>query len=212
MDTMEITEPPDYIVTARFPGDEAFWDAPNPDAIVRLRLPHLESREAYIVVAGRNNVDLAAPGTHFLAVVSPVLIPPTWSFWSLKTDSLDDARLLALWWNSSLNLVQLMENRTEVRGSWMGWLRNTLHQLLVLNPKALSPEIRRDLLEVYNRWKSIRFPSLLDQLKEHFEGRLEVDRAIAKALGSSAEGLGIPALYDRLASRLEALRNLMGRD
>ena len=117
MDTMEIEEAPDFIVTSRFPGDEAFWDASNPDAILRLRLPHLESREAYLVAAGRNNVDLAAPGTHFLAVVSPVPIPPTWSFWSIKTDSLEDARLLALWWNSTFHLVQLMENRTEVRGT-----------------------------------------------------------------------------------------------
>jgi hypothetical protein len=212
MDTMQTAEAPDYIVVARFPGDDAFWDAQNPDAILRLRLPHLESREAYLVAAGRNNVDLAAPGTHFLAVVSPVLIPPTWSFWSIKTDSLEDAQLLALWWNSTFHLAQLMENRTEVRGSWMGWLRDTLHRLLVLNPKALSLEVRRDLLETYETWKSVRFPPLLDQLKNHFEGRLAIDRAVAKALGSSAEGFGIPGLYDRLASRLEALRDLMGRD
>jgi hypothetical protein len=212
MDTMEITEPPDYIVVARFQGDETFWDAANPDGILRLRLPHLESREAYLVAAGRNNVDLASPGTHFLAVVSRVPIPPTWSFWSIKTDSLEDARLLALWWNSTFHLVQLVENRTEVRGSWMGWLRNTLHKLLVLNPNALSPEVKSDLLETYETWKSVRFPPLLDQLRNHFEGRLAVDRAIATALGSSIEGLGIPGLYDRLAGRLEALRDLMGRD
>jgi len=94
----------------------------------------------------------------------------------------------------------------------LGWLRDTLHRLLVLNPKALSPEVKRELLETYEAWKSVRFPALLDQLRTHFEGRLAIDRAVAKAIGSSLESLGIPGLYDRLASRIEALRDVMGRD
>jgi len=212
METMEIIDPPDYIVIGRFPGDESFWDDREPDAILRRRLPHLESREAYLVAAGRNNVNLAAPGTHFLAVVSPTLIPPTWSFWSIKTDSLDDARILALWWNSTYHLAQLIENRHEVGGSWMGWLRDTLHRLNVLNPKALSPETKRGLLQVYETWKAVRFPPLLDQLKRHYEGRLAIDRAIAQALGLPENETGVPKLYDRLALRIEGLRDLMGRD
>ena len=205
-------DPPDYIVIGRFPGDESFWDDRDPDAILRRRLPHLESREAYLVAAGRNNVNLAAPGTHFLAVVSPTLIPPTWSFWSIKTDSLDDARILALWWNSTYHLAQLIENRHEVGGSWMGWLRDTLNRLSVLNPKALSPETKRGLLQVYETWKAVRFPPLLDQLKRHHEGRFAVDRAIAQALGVPENETGVPKLYDRLALRIEGLRDLMGRD
>ena len=212
METMEMIDPPDYIVIGRFRDDEPFWDDRSPDSILRARLPHLESRESYLVAAGRNNVNLAAPGTHFLAFVSPVPIPPTWSFWSIKTDSIEEARLLALWWNSTFHLAQLMENQTEVGGTWLGWLRATLHRLLVLNPKALSPELKRELLETYEAWKSVRFPPLLDQLRNHFEGRLAIDRSVAKALGSSAEDLGISALYDRLASRIEALRDVMGRD
>jgi len=105
-----------------------------------------------------------------------------------------------------------MENQTEVGGTWLGWLRDTLHRVLVLNPKALSPEIKQGLLETYEAWKSVPFPPLLDQLRNHFEGRLAIDRSVAKALGSSLEDLGIPALYDSLASRIQTLRDVMGRD
>lgn len=212
METFEILDPPDFIVIGRFEGDGAFWDDPKPDAILEKRLPHLESREAYLVAAGRNNVDLAAPGTHFLGVVSPVPIPPTWSFWSIKTASIEDARLLALWWNSTVHLAQLMDNRTEVRGSWMGWLRNTLVGLQVLNPKALSEDTRRQLLATYDEWKAVPFPPLLEQLKSHFDGRVAIDAAVAKAIGSSAEVLQVKELRDRLASRIESLREIMGRD
>ncbi len=212
IDTLEIVDAPDFVVVGRFPDDQAFWDEPDPDGILAKRLPHLESRAAYLVVAGRNNVDLAAPGTHFLAVVSPVLIPPTWSFWSLKTSSIEDAQFLALWWNSTLNLAQLMDNRSEVRGSWMSWLKDSLLRLSVLKPTALLPENKRMLMVVYHRWKSVPFPPLVDQLKNDFEGRVAIDETIAKVIGSSADTLGIAALRHQLASRVEALRELMRHD
>jgi hypothetical protein len=209
MKTIEIIDPTDYIVVGRFVGDELFWDDPDPDALLKRRLLHLKSREAFLVAAGRNNVNLASKGTHFLAFVSPEQIPPTWSFWSIKTDTLEDARLLALWWNSTFNLVQLMESRAEVGGSWVGWLKDTLLQLTVLKPAALPHQVRRELLQVYETWKASPFPSLLDQLESHFEGRLAIDRAIAKALGASQDEIRIAALYDTLAARIKSLGDLL---
>jgi len=209
METMELVDPPDYIVVGRFPGDELFWDDPDPDALLARRLPHLESREAFLVAAGRNNVNLASKGTHLLGFVCREPIPPTWSFWSIRTASLEDSRLLALWWNSTFHLVQLMESRAEVGGSWVGWLKDTLLQLTALKPTALTPEARRDLLRVYETWKAKPFPSLLDQLEKHFEGRIAIDTAIAKALGTSVEELGLTSLYDTLAARIKSLGNLL---
>jgi len=212
MDTMEISEPSDFIVIGRFPGDEAFWDDPDPDGVLARRLPHLKSREAFLVAAGRNNVDLAASGTHFLAFVSRQPVPPTWTFWSVQTTTLEDARLLALWWNSTFHLVQLIENRTEVRGSWMGWIRDDLVRLRVLDPTALAPNTRKELLATYDTWKSTRFPSLMEQLRTHFQGRVAIDTALAKALDLPGDRLGLPELYDILASRIESLLSMMARD
>ncbi len=212
MQTMEMLDPPDYIVVGRFPGDEAFWDDPDPDGVLTRRLPHLKSREAYLVVAGRNNVNLAAQGTHFLAFVAREPIPPTWSLWSIKTNTLEEARLLALWWNSTFHLINLIEQRAEVGGSWMGWLRDTLERLPVLNPAALSPESKRELLRVYEAWSARPFPPLLDQLRQHFEGRMAIDAAVAGAMGAMPEALGIPRLYDAVAARIEWLGKLLTRD
>ena len=78
--------------------------------------------------------------------------------------------------------------------------------------QALSPETKRGLLQVYETWKAVRFPPLLDQLKRHYEGRLAIDRAIAQALGLPENETGVSKLYDRLALRIEGLRDLMGRD
>lgn len=209
MTTMEIVDAPDYIVVDRFKGDEVFWDDPDPDAVLARRLPHLKSREAFLVAAGRNNVNLAAEGTHFLGFVSSHPIPPTWSFWSIETDSVENARLLALWWNSTFHLAQLIENRTEVGGSWMGWLKDDLVRLPVLNIAALSQNERDRLLQVYDTWKATPFPPLLDQLKRHFEGRVAIDSAIAKVIGAAITESALGQQYDALATRIEWLGNLI---
>ena len=124
---------------------------------------------------------------------------------------MEDARLLGLWWNSTFHLVQLIENRTEVGGPWMGWLKDDLMRLRVLNPASLSPTARLELLQTWDEWKATPFPPLLEQLRSHFEGRVAIDSAIAGALGASPADLGLPALYDALTSRIESLRDLLTR-
>jgi hypothetical protein len=175
------------------------------------RLPHLESRETFLLAAGRNNIGLSGPGTHLLAYVSTKRIPPTWNFWSLQTKNLEDAKILSLWWNSTFHLVQLMENRAEVGGSWVGWLKDTLLKLQVINPAALDKTTKEELLKVYDTWKDKPFPTLLDQLKHRFEGRVAIDKAISKALWGKEEFRDTVALYDILATRIEWLGNLMGK-
>jgi hypothetical protein len=116
---------------------------------------------------------------------------------------------MALWWNSTFHLIQLMECRAEVGGSWVGWLKDALLQLTVIKPAALSSRAKRDLLEVYETWKAKSFPSLVDQLEQHFEGRIAIDAAIAKVLGTSVEELSMMVLYDTLAARIKSLGNLL---
>lgn len=209
METIEIIDPPDYIVTKRFSGDEPFWDDSDPDALLQRRLPHLQSRETFLVAAGRNNVNLGSQGTHLLAFVSTQRIPPTWNFWSIQTNTLEDAKILSLWWNSTFHLVQLMEHRAEVGGSWVGWLKDTLLKLQVINPAALSPVAREELMMVYDAWKDRFFPPLLEQLKSRFDGRVAIDKAVSKVVWSQEEMPDMVNLYDTLASRIEWLGKLM---
>jgi predicted RNA methylase len=212
MATMEIDSAPDFIVTARFPNDTRFWVDPNPNAILRKRVPHLRSREGQLLLAGRNNVNLSAPGTHFLAFVSPGPVPPTWSFWSLRPESLEEARLLALWWNSTFNIIQLIGMRAEVGGSWMGWLKKDLLQIRVLTPKTLTDTQKTKLLEVYNRWKGQDFPSLVDQFSTRYPGRLAIDSTLAPLIGIDSSDAYLGALYETVAKRLGWMKGLMTRE
>src|SRR5208282_1533362 len=70
MPSIEITRPWDYTVVGRFPGDETFWNTPDPDAVVAQRLNKYAQKETHLIAAGRNNVDLLSETTHFIGFVS----------------------------------------------------------------------------------------------------------------------------------------------
>lgn len=203
MSTIEFTTPFDYIVVGRFPGDTAFWDDPDPDKILAKRLPHLATREASLLLGGRNNVGLDGTGTHFLAFVSARPVPPTWSFWSVRGLRLDDARLLALWWNSSFNLVQLIENRAEVQGAYMSWLKTDILRLRVPNLPKLSPKSRAGLLKLYEELATTPFPNLLSQLKSAPAERLRLDLTLSHELGLGYTEVDLRKLYGVLAEWIQ---------
>lgn len=212
--SIEPRQPFDYAVAGRFRNDEDFWDDRRPDSILRLRLPHLHSRETHLVVAGHGNVDLTASGTSLLAFVSRAPIIPTWSMWSFKVESYEKARLLACWWNSTFSPAQLFDERTEVRGSTVKWRKTALETTLVLNEKNLEKKQRDSLLQIYEDVKHVQFPSLMTQLRTEFPTRVKIDTSIAEATGWQRYKTlkGLRPLYSELLSKLEEFKRMMERD
>jgi len=205
MPTLEITHPWDYTVVGRFPGDESFWNTPDPDSVVAKRLVKYADKETYLIAAGRNNVDLRSETTHFIAFVSPVRIAPPWQFWCLKTRSLEDAKVLGLWWNSTLHLAQLFLSRGRGMGTYGGWEKGDLEPLPVLNFQTIETSAVHQLMSVYDRWARVAFPSLHAQLEQSFEGRVAIDRAICQVIGVEPADIGLPALYRQLLERIDSL-------
>ena len=214
MGTIEIFKAFDFAVIGRFPEDELFWEDVKPNTFLTKRKSHLDSRAAYLIVGGRNNVDLAAGGTRLLAFVCPEPVPPTWSFWSIQVDNLDNAKLLALWWNSSFHLAQLIENRAEVGGAWMGWLKDVLFKLLVLNYNDLSVDQKKELISLYDTIKYEPFPSLLHQFKSRYEHRILLDTTLAEImeLKEYTHLKDITRLYDRIIDKIDIMKEIMTRN
>ena len=205
MPSIEIVQPWDYTVVGRFPGDESFWDTPDLDKVVALRLTKYAQKETHLIAAGRNNVDLLSDTTHFIGFVSPEKIAPPWQFWCLMTRSLEDAKILGLWWNSTPHLAQLFLSRGRGMGTYGGWEKGDLEPLPVLAPQHLSPTVIADLLKVYDRWARVPFPSLRRQLEGPFEGRSAIDLAVCRAVGIEPSEVGLPGLYRQLLDRIEQL-------
>lgn len=68
--------------------------------------------------------------------------------WSIKGLSKDDAKIMALWFNSSINLLALLINRTETRGAWIKLHEYALREMLALDTKKLMEEEREQTLNL----------------------------------------------------------------
>ena len=208
--TMHLIEPTDYAVRDRFDGDENFWEDSHADAIIARRKPHLKSREGLLLLAGRNHVDVVSDNTHFLAFCADEPVVPTWSFWSIKTQNTDHAKIICLWLNSIFALTHLYDKRIVGTGVYIGWLKADLLSIPIPDPSKLSASSRKSLLTLFEETGGKPFPPLLKQLKERDRDRLNLDMAIAKALGLREwqTEAKIVRLYDVIVERFEGLREV----
>ncbi|HKN06443.1 MAG TPA: N-6 DNA methylase [Thermoplasmata archaeon] len=208
--TMLVANATDYAVVSRFDGDEHFWEDRNPDTLVARRVPHLDSREGRLVLAGRNHVGLASEETSLLAFCSKDPIVPTWSFWSFKVPDFERARLLCLWLNSTFGLSHLLDRRITGTGAYIGWLKADLDAMPALSPDALSGAQRVSLLRLFDQLAETPFPSLLSQLRTRFEPRVRIDLSLAKVceLAEYATAEELAPLYGRCRAKIEELADI----
>lgn len=147
-----------------------------------------------------------------MAFYSSIPTAPPGVTWSLKIPSENDAKILAMWFNSSLNILQTLINRKETRGAFLQIDEYTLEDFQILNPKTLSEHEKGFLINVFEKSKGLDFPSILNQLKERFPARVEVDGAVLRVLGFGEDNVGriLDYLYPALANEIEQLNPYEG--
>jgi hypothetical protein len=81
----------------------------------------------------------------------------------------------------------------------------------MLNLKMLNHQEKAALLDLFEKLKSQKFPSLLEQLRSRFWARVEMDRAILKVLGFNEQETNqiLDYLYPALTKEIEQLKTLM---
>lgn len=118
---------------------------------------------------------------------------------------------MVIWLNSSLNILQMLLNRTETRGAWMKLHQYQIRSSLIPKLKIMTQEDRNNLLALYERLRTVEFPSILDQLRGRFKQRVEIDKAMLKMLGHSEHDANqvLDYLYPALTYEIEKLKTLM---
>jgi len=210
---IQIDEPLDFVILERFDHDVAFWGGKDVDEMLVRRREHIESRKANLVMAGYGNIDLSASGTYFLAFCSKERIVPTWSFWSLPCATYDQAIILALWLNSTFALSELLKRRTEVRGTNIKWRKGEIERLPVPDMSLMKkPAEIEEAKALLTQLDGMDFPSLIEQLENSFEGRLNLDRYFSRVLKMGQSNAEIIKLHRELAVRLRKMERMMKRD
>jgi len=143
-------------------------------------LRRFENRNSYLILNRR--LYLASPGTSYVAFCSntPFIGLDTWGFTNMNYD---EAKLIALWLNSTFGILQLLMIGAAIEGNWMKVHKYMLEDLYIPEP-AVFLELNSDELNVlYEKVSNIEVPSLTEQLRMTYNVRQEIDRFFIEKLG-----------------------------
>jgi hypothetical protein len=209
---IDVTEELDYVVIENWDRSEftRFQDAIGTkltDSLLRSIKSDTDRRFGNLFLVRRMN--LSAPHTNALAFYSSVEAAPTKLMWSINIPD-EQSKILVTYLNSSINLLQTLLFRAETEGAFMELSGYILDDFLVIDSQKLGSKERKILLDVFDKTRNIKFPSILDQLKNKHPSRRLIDTAWLNVLGYEGDiDSLLNRLYDSLANEIELLRKLM---
>lgn len=192
---------------------------------------YVKSRMSHLAVGAR--FDISSSGTGILAFYSDE--ERAWSRATttvVKCDDIEEAKVLAVWYNSIFNIVQLMVKRKETRGAWMEVNKFVLVDFLVPEVAKLGTKKKR-LLDAFGKLSGKKMPSLVEQLAlntqksvfaekelgvvlsafkiddiigQGFGPRMELDEAVAEALSIEVD---LRTIYGKTLYEIAKLKRMM---
>jgi len=185
--SIDVTQNADYLILKWFDEikDMARYVVPvrkledfNPD-VVKSWETKFENRKAHLLLARR--LYLSSPGTCLIAFYSDEPIVGI-DLWSLSNLDRDEAKIIALWLNSSINILQLLYMGVACEGPWMKLHNYMLKRLLVPDPRKLTEKEKKHLMKVFDEIRDFSFPSVTEQLKRDIKARKTIDKTWLKIL------------------------------
>jgi type I restriction-modification system DNA methylase subunit len=203
--TIDVSNESDFIVGDYFEGVNKVCHGISKDTLNKWK-SKVQERASNCLIARR--FVLLAPGLSLLAFYSDKPLVGA-DMWCVKGLSGENAKILALWFNSTLNILQIYVLRT--LDTWMKIHDYTLKEFLTLDMTKLDEETKKKLLELFNEVSTVKLPSLLQQLKQNHPIRRKIDKTILKILGFNEEEIDelLNELYILLADEIERLKIFM---
>jgi len=141
----------------------------------------LENRECFVAIQHR--VRMNSPNTHLVAVYGDKPFFTTHAFNIFKVDK-KTAKILALFFNSILGLIQLSNLSKETTGGYLEFMQSDLINMKVPNLQKLNKDELQILTNFFEKFRNLELPSLIEQLgKTPFKERVELDSLFLKILG-----------------------------
>jgi len=209
---LDVTRKSDFLVMDVFPHiDEFLCDEKITEKFennVVTWKEYIKRRVGRVLVARK--FDLSAPGTCLFSFYSSVPLAPG-EFWVIRPLTLQYAKILSLWLNSTPNLTQMFLNRTETRGAWMKIDVRTLKESYIIDPRTLGKNENAELSRTFRQIGDNSFPSILNQLEQVHPARELIDRIVLKMIGFSEGEIEetLDYLHSALANEIVQLKRLM---
>jgi len=212
INTIDLSEKLDFVLVDSFKGWENYFLNKDTSRIMK-EMPmwrrYVEERLSKLAVAFR--FDISAKGTTLFAWYSSSLMAGCGVVWNIQGLSEEHAKILSLWFNSTVYALQIYLNRVETRGAWMQLHKYVMDDLLAIHPLKLSSNQKNTMLKTFEEIKDIEFPSFMKQLKDRFPARVAIDKAVLRVLGFGDDEIDrlLDYLYPALANEIQQLKTLM---
>jgi hypothetical protein len=121
---IDIASETDYVVFRGFEDLKKIMETLYTQKQSEHNVRELKSKGFYKIASQRSNIifarriDISAPGTKIISVYSEIPAFVAANAWGIKNISSDQAKLLSLWMNSGLFLLELLTKRVATRGSF----------------------------------------------------------------------------------------------
>jgi len=172
---------------------------------------HLESNvveNGFHLVVPRK-IRLNSPNTYVISIFSEKkLYSAGPSLWYFKDNghTHEEIKLLSLYLNSILTIIQIILYKSETLGAaYFELMKSDWELFKIIDTSKLKKDERHILLELFEKLSKVDFPPITEQLEKRFWARLELDRTILGILGFSKTKIGemLPKIYDSILSELK---------
>jgi hypothetical protein len=167
---------------------------------------YIKGRECNLLILRRPFI--ASPGTSCLAFFSEEKIVGV-NMWHIKTydGTKELSKILCLWFNSSLSILQLFAAGIAAEGNWTKIDEYILSQVYIPDLKSLKDDEKETLLQLFEKVRYKEWDSILDQFRRKDKDRYEIDKAFLKILGFKEEKIGeiLEKIYTIILGELESL-------
>ncbi|MHA1249009.1 MAG: N-6 DNA methylase [Candidatus Helarchaeota archaeon] len=194
----------DFFIKKRFRGFEdierTFGAKVNFEAIAK----EMERMKGNLSINRR--FDFTAEGFRLFAYYSDTPMVTTEMLWTIGIVDVEVAKILALWFNSSIFMLNLIvSKRKETRGSFSQTDKYKILEFPILDIDNLSVDERNSLLNVFDQIRSIQFPPFIEQLKNKDPNRVLLDKEMLRILGYEENELDniISLIYKVLLAKCE---------
>ncbi|MHA1401943.1 MAG: HsdM family class I SAM-dependent methyltransferase [Candidatus Heimdallarchaeaceae archaeon] len=210
--SFDISEKEDYIIIDKYPKVKEFQAISRHKGVINWsRVKRDIERIGTSNIAIPNRINLSSPNTHIFSVFSKRPFIPVGKFFLLKlAGGLDKQKAVSLFLNSICMLAQAVFGRSETTGAYFDIKESDYINMFILNFDRLSQNKKHTLVNLFEKLKDVRFPSIVEQLENRFPARISLDKTTLKILGFSDKEISewLPKVYDALVEELGAMKSI----
>ena len=174
-------------------------------------------KTAYKDLAGNillvRRAQLTSPNIYYLAFFSEnKIIGPSAPMICVQTDNLepDYSKLLVLYLNSSISLLQLIGFVVETRGAWVALQGDQVwSHIHVFDFNNVPQDIQKQALKLFSNIGKLNVRSLYERIKRRDQIQMQIDRIALKLLNLDSWIGKLNFVYDAIVSELDAMQKIL---